>query len=659
MDTLLLGVGVVGVVAVAVVGLASLEVLLRRPEAGVALALGVTVIQAALVENVPSLTLPGGISVKLHDIVFALLLLAGIARFLRFRRLTALERLLLLLGFMLLLSLVRGILMFGQQGVSEFRLFSPFISTAIYFASFPPSSARNDRIGRIWLVLTTPMVVLICSRWVQNLGGINLGVPPEEFGADAALRVVNGPYGFFVATSVMLTVPFWPVGDERARKLRWVGGLLLLIVVLLNRRTVWIALLVGVAVVLLRNRKHRHRAVLTMVAVAIVGVGVFVALPEPGTETAVGGTQSTITSPLTTQTFEWRTEGWTKLLEGWSGNPVNWIVGEPFGSGFARSVEGDRVASTSDPHNFFILTLLRTGVIGMLTFIVLVIGLLRVLWRKDPPTSIGLLSSNIFPALLVTQLIWFLTWTPGNEVGIILGLALALASSRVMRRPAVRSPLAIQTTREATAGSPTAGAAPRAVPVAAQVASPAHAAAPGSTLTASPPSGPPPTGPQSGGPASTGPAPPAPPDPPPAPPDPDRRPARRGALIAAVAAALVVVAAALPSAGVWPSRPSAISGEARVGASLVLTKSAVEIGDTYDVIATGFDAGEPIQLSWTGPTAGTMNSDPADGAGGRRHGPVIERDPPGRYQITATGLRSGRTATAPLEVLPALPPTDR
>jgi hypothetical protein len=449
MDILLLG---LGGIAVVVLGLVCLEVLLRRPDVGVALVLGVTVLQAALLDQVPSLSLPGGVSVKLHDVVFALLLVAGLARFVRFRRLTALECVPLLLGFMLLLSLVRGIPEHGQYSVSEFRLFLPFISTVVYFASFPASAMRNDRIGRIWLVLTIPMAILICLRWAQNLGGIDLGVPAEEFGADAALRVVNGPYGFFVATSVMLTVPFWQLRDGRARKLRWIGGILLLLVLLLNRRTVWITLLVGVSLILLRNRRRGHRAVLMVAAATVVAAGVFVALSGSGTETAVGGAVSTITSPLTTDTFVWRIEGWSQLVGGWSENPVNWVIGEPFGSGFARDVKGDLVASTSDPHNFYIMILLRSGLIGLLAFIVLVVGLLRVLWRRDlPSTKTGLLSSDVFLALLVTQLIWFLTWTPGNEVGIAIGLALALASSRVRRSRADRSTLIVRTSRKATA----------------------------------------------------------------------------------------------------------------------------------------------------------------------------------------------------------------
>jgi hypothetical protein len=412
---LLLG---LGLVIVAALGVGSLELLIRRPELAVALVLGVTVFKAALLDRAPSLVLPGGVGVQIHDIVFALLLTAGILRLLRAQRLTMLERCLLLLGIMLLVSLARGAMAFGlQPSVSEFRLYTPFISTAVYFASFPPSSERNDRIGRIWLFATIPMLILVCLRWVQNLAGINLGVPAEHFGADTAFRVINGPYAFFVSTAVMLTVPFWQLRDERARKLTRVGALLLLFVVLLNRRTVWMTLLAGVAVVMLRRRRLSHRAVLMLIAAAIVTVGAFLAFPRVGSET------EPVTNPLTTGTLDWRIEGWSELVEGWSKDPVDWIVGQPFGTGFARTVEGSEV--DAEPHNLYLTTLLRTGVVGLLALIILYVGLLRALWRA-PASGSGLLSPSVFPALLVTQLVWFFTWIPGNEQGIITGLALAL-----------------------------------------------------------------------------------------------------------------------------------------------------------------------------------------------------------------------------------------
>src|SRR4029450_4445504 len=86
---LLLG---LGLVIVAALGVGSLELLIRRPELAVAMVLGVTVFKAALLDRAPALVLPGGVEVQIHDIVFALLLTAGILRLLRPQRLAMLAR---------------------------------------------------------------------------------------------------------------------------------------------------------------------------------------------------------------------------------------------------------------------------------------------------------------------------------------------------------------------------------------------------------------------------------------------------------------------------------------------------------------------------------------------------------------------------------------
>jgi hypothetical protein len=78
------------------------------------------------------------------------------------------------------------------------------------------------------------------------------------------------------------------------------------------------------------------------------------------------------------------------------------------------------------------------------------------------------------------------------------------------------------------------------------------------------------------------------------------------------------------------------------------------IGDSYFATAKGFEPGESIHISWTGPTSGMMEAAQADPAGIRRQGPIIERDPPGDYDILAVGLTSGRIASARLKVLPAM-----
>ena len=360
-----------GLAVVGAVGIAVTEVLVRRAEVGAALLLGATLISATLVGRVPSLTLRGDIRVQILDVAFALVLAAAILRVLRLPRFTPWQRWALLVGILLLLSLVRGAMAFGpQHAVAEFRLFLAFVAGALYFCTFPPSGRMNDRIGRIWLALSIPMMILVCLRWLANFAGINLGVPPEQFGADAAIRVLNGPYTFFLADAVILTVPFWQLHDRRSRRLTWLGALLLLFVVLLNRRTAWLAIVVGLAVIMVRGRRLNRRVVAMVVGAVLLTIAAYVALG--GSE---GQKQTFATSAVSTGTLDWRIQGWSELLSGRSEDPVQWVIGEPLGSDFTREVQGSEVQA--EPHNFYLTLLLRAGVVGLLALVALTGGLFR------------------------------------------------------------------------------------------------------------------------------------------------------------------------------------------------------------------------------------------------------------------------------------------
>ena len=140
---------------------------------------------------------------------------------------------------------------------------------------------------------------------------------------------------------------------------------------------------------------------------------------------------------------------------------------------------------------------------------------------------------------------------------------------------------------------------------------------------------------------------------------PATRGGRRPLLLAAVVVALIVAGVTAfvqlkPSSGTGPiAGPGA--GPPAVTAQLVLTAPQVTVGKPYSATASGFAPREPVRLSWTGPAQGAMDAGPADSAGRRVMGPIIERGPPGRYTFVATGLHSGRTASAQLDVRPARP----
>jgi hypothetical protein len=421
MTTVLLG--LVAVIA-AGLGVVLLDLTIRRAELGAALIFLSAFVQAAfLYEDVPSVRL-GGVRIGATDLVAVVVLAAAVARCLRLRHSSRYQYWLLMLGILLLVSLVLGIVAHGQTAVSDSRQYLFFVGAALYMATFRPTPDLYDRIGRIWLMAAALMVLLACVRWLRVFAGIDLGVPAEINGVDTVTRVLDGPYAFFLAGPLLLTVPFW-LRRGQARRVRWLGAVLLVVVAVLDRRTVWLAVLVGVAVLLLRARRLKPRSIAFLVAASVV-----VALAFAGD--VLGRDQGPPGTISSTGSVTWRIEGWSDLVDSWSASPVNWLLGQPFGSGFARTVEGATI--NAHPHNFYIETMIRAGVGGLIALIVLTVGLLCRLWRVRVG-GVALLDPGMLTPLLAMQLVWYLTWVPGLEQGLVTGMAIAVAGT-VARRDA-------------------------------------------------------------------------------------------------------------------------------------------------------------------------------------------------------------------------------
>jgi hypothetical protein len=386
-------------------------------------------LEAVFVNKVPGLALPGGVEVYVTDVVSALLVGAALLRLLRQRRFSRYHRWLLLLSILLLVSLIRGLATYGlQASIADFREYLFFGGGALYCASFPVSMALYDRIGRIWLIMTIPMMLLVCARWVQVFGGINLGVPPTVYGDDAAIRVIDGPFTFFLAHAFLLTIPTWIRGGQE-RWIRCVSVLLLLVVLVLNRRTVWLAIVVGVAVLMLRDRHLGRRAAALVTAGGLLTGLAYVALGglgEGNTPVVKSGSGN----------LDWRIQGWSELLGSWAHSATDWVIGEPVGAGFPRTVEG--VATNTHPHDYFIEILIRTGFAGLAALLALTFGLLRAVWRV-PARDTGLLGVGVIPALLAMQIVWFVTWEPGSEQGVVTGLSVAVGASWLSQQKRLRS----------------------------------------------------------------------------------------------------------------------------------------------------------------------------------------------------------------------------
>jgi hypothetical protein len=427
-ESILLGlIGALFAVSSLLLLLLLIDVLVRRADITAALLLGSTLMDAFFANAVPSVTLPGNIRVGCTDIIATLVLGAAFARLLRMRHLNTYQRWLVLLTILLALSLVRGVITFGlQTSVSDFRLTEFWIAAAVYFAAVPPSHLIYNRIAKLWVWMTVPLMAIVLARWLDVFAGIDVGVPRERFGNDAAIRVLDGPYTFFLAQGFILTLPFWRQ-DQRARSIRIVGALLLLFIVLLDRRTAWVALLSGIIAVMVHDRRLGRRAMWVVVTFLGVGIGAYSTL-----QIATTSGERVAQTASNTASVDWRIEGWAALLSRWARSPENWFMGEPFGTGFLRLIDGSE--ELSGPHNFYIEILLRVGALGLLALLAFTVGLLVATWRSSTEDA-GAFGSGVLPGLLVMQLIWFMTWTPGIEQGIVTGIAISLAARQTTYRP--------------------------------------------------------------------------------------------------------------------------------------------------------------------------------------------------------------------------------
>lgn len=430
-----------------VAGLVLLDRLITRPGLGAAIVVGAVIADTALAPSLMSVEL-ASIRVSLIDPVFGLVAAAGVARYLRARRISWLQAAVLLLAGLAVLSTGRGLLEFGEAAGREFREYLTFLGGAVYFSSFPLTRHVRESVGRAFLVGATVLAGVVLVRW----GATFLGLPAGPLAAQFShpIRALSGPESYFFGEALLIAIPAW-AGREFVERQRWLALLFLLFSVALNRRTMWVALIAGLATFAVRDRDWARRMGALLAGLAVVGTLAVLALPDDTLQTD----EAVAASATNTGTLNWRVAGWTDLLSQPRSN-LDWLVGEPMGAGFEREVSG--VTLESNPHSFYVQTLLRLGLLGVAAQIVLYAACARRLWRRraafeDP----GLLTPQVLLALLVAHMVWSITWPTGSEQGLLLGLAVAAASVSGARRRSPPAALAPSPTRPDPPGLDLAG----------------------------------------------------------------------------------------------------------------------------------------------------------------------------------------------------------
>jgi hypothetical protein len=411
------------------IGLALVELCIRRSDFGAWLVLGLLILsEADIIEDLALLTSP--VRVGPADVLVIVLSTAAIARLLRIERLTVPQRLLLVFGVLVIWALIRGIGDFGiASPTNEARRYLRFTAAALYFSTVPPDRALLARLGRIWVVTALALAAVSLIRWVGNSVGITGGL----FGDGSSLRVVGAEDALIIAQGALITLPL--VRHRAQGALRYTAPVLLGFVLILQHRTIWVVAAVGTMYLLYRERAFTPR----LLAAFGVGAMIFAVLTFTiFDDDEVDLSDQLAESSQSTGTFEWRVEGWNGLLR--DSGPESFsevVLGQPFGRGWDRRMSNG-VTVTVSPHNFYLETYLRVGIAGVVVILALyAIALLGM--RSDRRESTSelappvMLSPSVLQAVVGVQLLYYVTYSPNEAQAVLLGIACAAAVHQLSR----------------------------------------------------------------------------------------------------------------------------------------------------------------------------------------------------------------------------------
>ena len=283
----------------------------------------------------------------------------------------------------LLIGLARHGTAAGVQIRGEFYA----IAAASYAMSFPVGRKELDRLLVIMAGLASFLMLVCAYRWTVFYGNLRDLLPDVgTYNIDGDIRVVGATAALVLGQALVLGAFHQRLGAS-ARPLRWLLPLLLAVVLVLQHRSVWLAVLVGVATSLILGRAAGGRALqLVMLAGLALLVGLAMSLGGTGYAADPGLRATRRRGPgHCGGTFrELAGSPWI----GWIGaGPRAIVLGREPGSDMTRLVDegaGKRRYIGFGAHNSYVTMLTGTGVLGMFGILWAMAAVLRRLYARLP-----------------------------------------------------------------------------------------------------------------------------------------------------------------------------------------------------------------------------------------------------------------------------------
>ena len=329
----------------------------------------------------------------------------------------------MLFSALIVAEIVRGYPAHHLSSLGEFR-FSFLVLAIIPYVTLSfstPESRRRLLIALIALFVGFP---LLSAPFIGALKGWAVGAPDHRY------------YPAFIVLGMVYGVVAWALARRegyfagRGPGLAIVSVMVAFWLLVEGHRSVWLAAAVLAIALLVLGAVRLSRAWFWVALLLLVGAAFVVGSVQYGslTKAYVDSRAIAFTDPTKDQTAAWRLAEWKNQLERLKGQ-------EAFGLGFGTyyDVTFGTGSNKVQPHNVYVQLLLKVGVVGLLLYLVLILGMLYVLVRtmfglrqeRSPEVVLPLLGA----AFLVSSSAFYFTYPlePTTLMFVGLGLATCLA----------------------------------------------------------------------------------------------------------------------------------------------------------------------------------------------------------------------------------------
>ena len=325
----------------------------------------------------------------------------------------------LMLGGLLGVSLVRGIYLFGlESAINNFRDYLFFFSSIFITITLRYKEKSLLQFIYWWGIITWALFCLALWRW--GMVALGLAQNPDWIAPGGMMtRVLSATQAFYLLQTLVLS---WVFRQQKGvlPLQRLMPYAIIPAIILLQQRTVWVIFLFLLLCIFLLVRKMRPVFLFSLLAVALLGTIFILVLWENPLLDSLAG------SAMNLENFKWRVAGWIELLSpDRFQNGLDYAIGQPFGTGYKRYLFGSKYAIFYTPHNFYVETFLNIGGFGL--FILLLIyfrALKSLLINRQDRLKLA------FVLILISQMLFFMTYGPSYEQGIMLGFAILLSGRK-------------------------------------------------------------------------------------------------------------------------------------------------------------------------------------------------------------------------------------